>query len=516
MSQTIFSTINPATTNGTQLATLLTDFKEAMVSGMSGTARPTELDAGGMWIDTNLEGSPDFKWTCKIWTGTVDVTVFTVNLASNTVGFSGADSTFEIAKISADTAGPVLKLLKERIANSGQTLDGDSLGEIHFVGAGSDNSNPIVCKIRSVASDNATATVSGGYLVFETTTDATTSLVEAMRLIDGKLGVGVSAPEAEVHTRGNNGIKAERVSADALAAKMVIKKKRVAALGQVLNADMIGEMHFNSTDDAGAEATVVKMEVSATETHTATTLGAKLLLKVMAVGDSVLTTVASFGDTIEFFADVTAAYLNAATVETLDLKATATELTLQTSSVASAAAIPALNSNNPLVLITGTTNTLLQGVSSAVLSKFMVITNTTTAQTITVKHQDAAAAAADRIVTVDGADLVLKVGGSITLVYDGTASRWKVVSHTAVVSYTGNHEALTLNGTDITNQYKDLANVAITGSVVVHFNGLWYRPTTDYLISYTGGAGGNTRITFQGDLASALASGDVLHVTYQY
>ena len=93
---------------------------------------------------------------------------------------------------------------------------------------------------------------------------------------------------------------------------------------------------------------------------------------------------------------------------------------------------------------------------------------------------------------------------------DGVASAQK----------TWNYEALTLNGTDITNQYKDLAQVAVTSSIMFFVNGVWQRPTTDYTISYTGGAGGKTRLTFAGDLATAgaaaLISGDVIHIQYQY
>lgn len=85
---------------------------------------------------------------------------------------------------------------------------------------------------------------------------------------------------------------------------------------------------------------------------------------------------------------------------------------------------------------------------------------------------------------------------------------------------TWNMEALTLNGTDITNQYKDLAQVAVTSSIMFFFNGLWQRPTTDYTINYTGGTGGKTRLTFAGDLAtggaSELVSSDVIYIQYQY
>lgn len=81
-------------------------------------------------------------------------------------------------------------------------------------------------------------------------------------------------------------------------------------------------------------------------------------------------------------------------------------------------------------------------------------------------------------------------------------------------------ENLTLNGTDITNQYKDLAQVILASSMDVVFQGIVQREGTDYTVSLTGGAGGNTRVSFAGDLATAgaaaLISGDVLVFKYQY
>jgi hypothetical protein len=81
-------------------------------------------------------------------------------------------------------------------------------------------------------------------------------------------------------------------------------------------------------------------------------------------------------------------------------------------------------------------------------------------------------------------------------------------------------ESLTLNGTDITNQYKDLAQVVIAGSLDLVVSGLVQIEGVDYSLNLTGGAGGKTRLTFLGDLATAgaaaLISGDVLRVKYQY
>lgn len=78
-----------------------------------------------------------------------------------------------------------------------------------------------------------------------------------------------------------------------------------------------------------------------------------------------------------------------------------------------------------------------------------------------------------------------------------------------------------LGATAISNQYIDLANVAATDSI--HFIVKSGYPTmegVDYTVSYTGGAGGKTRISFAGDLAtggaSALIAADVVQVKYMY
>lgn len=84
----------------------------------------------------------------------------------------------------------------------------------------------------------------------------------------------------------------------------------------------------------------------------------------------------------------------------------------------------------------------------------------------------------------------------------------------------------TLSGTDITNQYYDLAHVATGSSASVNsisldvYGGPEQLKGTDYTVSLTGGSGGVTRITFAGDLATggaaALIAGDILMIKYSY
>ena len=128
MSGAIFSDINPATTSGNDLATLLNSFKDIIASGFSGTTRPVNLVAGGYWIDTTVSTA----WLFKIFDGTDDITVYTINPVTNTVSIAGASGSFSLSQISADAVGPILSFLKKRIATNGQTLVGDSLGEAHF------------------------------------------------------------------------------------------------------------------------------------------------------------------------------------------------------------------------------------------------------------------------------------------------------------------------------------------------------------------------------------------------
>lgn len=81
-------------------------------------------------------------------------------------------------------------------------------------------------------------------------------------------------------------------------------------------------------------------------------------------------------------------------------------------------------------------------------------------------------------------------------------------------------ESITLSGTDITNQYIDLAQPILASSLDFMVSGLIFNETVDYTVSLTGGSGGVTRVSFAGDLATggnaALVAGDVVYVKYEY
>ena len=107
-------------------------------------------------------------------------------------------------------------------------------------------------------------------------------------------------------------------------------------------------------------------------------------------------------------------------------------------------------------------------------------------------------------ITAGSGITVTNAAGSITIAATGSGSTW-------------NKENLTLNGTDITNQYKDLAFAVTSNSLMLSVNGVIQYEGTDYSLSIPGSV---TRVTFLGDLATAgaaaLVSGDILHVQYTH
>ncbi len=270
MSQVIFSSINPNTTSGNQLAQILNDFKNAVVSGMSGTSRPTNIQAGGIWVDTTNNPT---SWDVKFYTGTVDVTLMTVNLATGTATITNADALFQVLRTSEDSLGPILRLVKRRVADGGQTKDGDTVGEHQFQGTRDTGATSTQARIRVISTDDVTAGASGSYMSFELASEGQTSLQEAMRLVDLKAGFGV-LPEERVHALGN--FKAETQVDSTVGPVLMLRKKRVSGSGQVIANDVAGDISFYSTLNTGAEAEVARMRVTAAQNHTASNQGSRV------------------------------------------------------------------------------------------------------------------------------------------------------------------------------------------------------------------------------------------------
>ena len=284
MSQAIFPNVNPSTTSGNQLATLLNGFKDAVASGFIGTSRPSNLQIGGYWIDST--NSP-ISWEYKIYNGTIDMIVFTLDLATGSASITSATNLFEISKVSADAVGPILKLLKKRIAGGGQTLISDSIGTIQFQGTRDDSVAATQSSIEAVSRDNVTSSAQGAALLFKVASLGGSSLTEIMRMYDAKVAIGTSLAQDTLHVRGT-GVRIEKSSDDAIGSKLNIKKSRILGNGQLLTSDIISTISSFSTTDLGVEIEVAREEVIATENHTVTNQGVTYSLKTKATGASTL------------------------------------------------------------------------------------------------------------------------------------------------------------------------------------------------------------------------------------
>lgn len=185
MSQEIFSNINPDVTTGLMLATLLDDFKDALMSGLSGETRPLSLQPGGMWIDTSLQDAPDYTWVLRMYDGDEDVAVITMDVINGRGGFALAADTFSTTKISADAVGPIVDLIKNRLVNSGQVLADDLIARLRMTGRDNVGGDPIVAYFQATATGNQTVSENGVILSFFSTPAGSNAIAEHLKFAAG-------------------------------------------------------------------------------------------------------------------------------------------------------------------------------------------------------------------------------------------------------------------------------------------------------------------------------------------
>ncbi len=92
-------------------------------------------------------------------------------------------------------------------------------------------------------------------------------------------------------------------------------------------------------------------------------------------------------------------------------------------------ALAATDASN--VRLTGAGAKTIQGIVAD--NKILILQNTVAA-TLTIANENGSATAGNRIITGTGASLVIAEGGSVTLIYDSTASRWRVIAASGVVA----------------------------------------------------------------------------------
>jgi hypothetical protein len=294
MSQAVWSEIIASSTSGNQLAVLLNSFKDAIMSGLKGPSRPTQITAGGMWVDDSDEGNN--IWTIKIFNGTTDISVFSINIATGVASVMSSDSQFTISKTSADVLPGILRHEKSRIANNGQVLDGDSIGVTRFFAKDDSGAFRQVAEMRIEVSDNVTSAAHGSYFVWETTPDNTNAMAEVMRLVEGNLGVGVVVPLERIHADGN--IRFQNNTDTSNASELIGFKRRIAGTGAVQNADGILNVKATARDSAGTEYVASTIETVATENATATNRGNEIQISTIDNGESAATKKLTIGETL--------------------------------------------------------------------------------------------------------------------------------------------------------------------------------------------------------------------------
>jgi len=91
--------------------------------------------------------------------------------------------------------------------------------------------------------------------------------------------------------------------------------------------------------------------------------------------------------------------------------------------VATSATITAMASSTPVVRLTGSTATDLQGITAGLGEQLLELYNASSAS-VTLKHENAGASAANRLSLQQSTDLEIKAGGAMLLRYDKTLTRW--------------------------------------------------------------------------------------------
>ena len=96
MSQGDLGTLVPAETSGTELASRLRTWRDALHTQHSGATRPSYAQPGMMWVDTS--GNP---WVRKLWTGNADVEIDAINPTTGAVTSRAgiADDSVTFAKL---------------------------------------------------------------------------------------------------------------------------------------------------------------------------------------------------------------------------------------------------------------------------------------------------------------------------------------------------------------------------------------------------------------------------------
>lgn len=432
MSQIVYDNIDPTLVGGTELADILNNFKNALMSGLKGPTRPTQIQNGGMWVDDSQEISSGIL-ILKMSIGPSDVVLLTVNKTSGAVSISGSEDYFEVTRTVNDTSAPYLGLYKNR---PGGVKNGDVIGDLIFRAKGSDTASHIIGRLRLIATEDITGSSNGAYYILEGTRTGAAAATEILRIINGRIGLGTTDPTHAVHVRSLTGAKIERVADDVTSPEVVFKKSRATG-NQTLIGDGLGVAKWNGTDNVGGDFTGLSLEVLADDNHTAAVRGVKAVLRAIAKGASSLSTILEY----------------AAGKLTMTSPLSVAGLERQTQSYTAVASEIALNADKSFIEVTGATPLFLKGISASSASKSFYLYNGTV-NNITIINQSTDAVAANRIAVNGEVTMLLSPGKSVEFVRRDSTSRWvPLIEGNTGVTY---HEALLITMKLIARSWREV------------------------------------------------------------
>lgn len=408
MSQNVFSSIDPNTTSGIQLAAILNNFKDALMSGLIGVTRPDELEAGGIWVDNSLGATPNFRWKVKLFTGVIDLVLFDINTQNGGVAIAGTENLFTITRLADDDIAAILKLQKRRIAGTGGILSGDEIGEVEFFSRNSAMNDNKVAGLLVEAIENATAIANGSALVFKATKTGEVSPTEMMRIVDGKMGIAEGNPTEMLHVRGNAKLE---IRQDVVGGRtLFFSKRRATGNGQTLNGDDIGNIVFRGTDQNGADAGIANIRVHATENTTDTSRGNIMEFKTRAPGDASAQTSISLSG-------------KQAIVNKLAVQEIITRTSANDAGVLNVLAFP----TTPVTRLTAAALTNITGITKPVgtRSPELIFINTTGNDLIITNNDPTADE--NGFITGTGDDIEVGPGSTFTAIYDVVSLRWRLM-----------------------------------------------------------------------------------------
>jgi len=112
MTQQVFTDIDPNVTSGTDLATILNNFKASLLTQHSGTTAPTYAQVGTAWFDSSVANILTFK----MYDGSQWVTQFSMDLVGHTLSFGGNNPTASFSAERTDTSADMYEMYRNTVA----------------------------------------------------------------------------------------------------------------------------------------------------------------------------------------------------------------------------------------------------------------------------------------------------------------------------------------------------------------------------------------------------------------